>query len=630
MKKAVCLILVFILTFGMIVSCGGKKSDVVIAYDYDRDLAEILKAKIEEKTGEKIDVVKTEDAQGRFIVYSDIVDSEDADFKSYGWTPAQNSIELNKGVLVDYEVLAEAFAASITTVESIKSLTEQNFTLSDDKSIYTSSDGIISSVDAKADALKNSILASSGKYDSSNVSGTIYYVSENGSDSNNGTSKESAWATVSKVNSASLKSGDAVLFECGGLFRGGINTVSGVTYASYGEGDKPIIIQSERNYAQAKLWTLEDASKNIWKLTVRVDDPGIIVFDAHHRAIEHVEEDVATRIWDKDGVTETGYSLLEKSKEDKVYYWGTKSTTFSSFNPWAKNYDLYLKSEKDPNTFESIEIGEDIAIFEVGSNKNVTVDGLCLKYTGGCTVSASGTVVVGLTVKNCVFSYSGGSLISSNNMKDSRYGNAIQIFGGCDGFIVENNWIYEIFDTGITFQYHYSSGKPRMANIQVLNNLVERCYWCLEWWIGQDSNSAIKNPAVSDVIVSDNILRYGFDSWGTMQHESPTYGAMLSSSFSTTNLADFVIENNIFDRTQVSSNPEVLTRMLVLSVNGANADIEYTNNLFIQNSDQLIGRITYGASGITKQYFADKNGIENMLSVMGDGFHDNFFCIVEK
>src|SRR5262249_5041856 len=45
--------------------------------------------------------------------------------------------------------------------------------------------------------------------------GTTYYVSPSGSDSNPGTSPASAWRTVSRVNRADLSPGDAVLFQGG-------------------------------------------------------------------------------------------------------------------------------------------------------------------------------------------------------------------------------------------------------------------------------------------------------------------------------------------------------------------------------------------------------------------------------
>lgn len=75
------------------------------------------------------------------------------------------------------------------------------------------------------------------------VTGTMYFVSPTGSDSNSGTSPASAWRTVAKVNSAALNPGDAVMFKGGATFsdaqlapsRSGTATLR-ITYATYGPG----------------------------------------------------------------------------------------------------------------------------------------------------------------------------------------------------------------------------------------------------------------------------------------------------------------------------------------------------------------------------------------------------------
>jgi hypothetical protein len=73
--------------------------------------------------------------------------------------------------------------------------------------------------------------------------GTTYFVSPTGSDSNAGTSPANAWRTVAKVNSAALNPGDAVMFEGGSPFsdtylgpsRSGTAS-SPIVYGSYGSG----------------------------------------------------------------------------------------------------------------------------------------------------------------------------------------------------------------------------------------------------------------------------------------------------------------------------------------------------------------------------------------------------------
>lgn len=49
--------------------------------------------------------------------------------------------------------------------------------------------------------------------------GSTYHVdSAGGSDSNNGTTLQTPWKTVAKVNAATLVAGDTVLFKCGGVW----------------------------------------------------------------------------------------------------------------------------------------------------------------------------------------------------------------------------------------------------------------------------------------------------------------------------------------------------------------------------------------------------------------------------
>ena len=638
MKKIASVLLIITLLFSCVTMSACENSttkntptSVVILATSDGS-AELIKAKIEAKTGEKIDIV-TQDNVGESTVI--VIDRFGSDsFDSYGWTARENRITVVSNVLTDFNTVADAFVSKISNLESIKTIQSETLKTPSENSILSATDYMFSEISAKAEAFKGSVL-STPAFDVTTIGGSVYYVSNNGNDENNGTSPETAWATLSKANSASLNQGDAILFECGSVFRGTISAQEGVTYASYGTGNKPIIIQSKQNYAQDGLWELYDAEHNIWKLKTYVSDPGIIVFNAKLDAVDCYGEITATRVWNKadDSATRCPYNDLTTTTEDLVYYWGTPTSTYTAFNQNSFENVLYLRSEKNPNTdYESIEIGEDIAIVSVGSKNNVTIDGICFKYGGGHCVSGS-TMVENLTVRNCVFAWIGGGLLNgvSADNKSSRYGNAVEIFGGCDGFYVYNNWIYEIFDTGITFQYHYASGTSKMVNIEIYDNLVERSYWCLEWWISP-RDGAQKNPEVANVYVHDNILREGFDSWGTLQHSNPEWGAMLSSGFGTINLSNFKLENNIFDRTFIEGRPDLTTRMLVISVDDGNADIEYTGNVFLQYKNQYIAKINYDSNTSTS-FTTTKTQIKRLINMTKDtsgcDLSGNFFCIAE-
>ena len=124
--------------------------------------------------------------------------------------------------------------------------------------------------------------------DSVAVTGTRYYVSNDGNDENDGKTPESAWATLKKVSSAPLLPGDGVFFRRGDLFRGEVMTAPGVTYAAYGEGDKPKLYGWDYSLANPDLWELYDEAHHIWKMKNKILDCGTLVFndgEAHCRKL---------------------------------------------------------------------------------------------------------------------------------------------------------------------------------------------------------------------------------------------------------------------------------------------------------------------------------------------------------
>ena len=63
------------------------------------------------------------------------------------------------------------------------------------------------------------------------------------------------------------------------------------------------------------------------------------------------------------------------------------------------------------------------------------IDNLCLKYCGSHGVG-SGTNE-GLRITNCEFGWIGGSIQGESifgRKHPTRFGNAVEIYGGCDGY----------------------------------------------------------------------------------------------------------------------------------------------------------------------------------------------------
>lgn len=563
--------------------------------------ATILQGVINEKLSLTLDIEPL-DENKRQLVPTDAYSLSLAPAQ-YGWRANGKHIEIANGAFIEFEAVAREFVAQDTICDKLVTSPERHF---------EPKEHTVASLDATSDYMIKQVLATENT-DVSTIKGTVYYVSEkSGNDSNSGLTQDDAWQTTKAVINAQLKEGDAVLFERGGLYRTGtVDMVSGVTYGSYGVGEKPIICGSRKNYAKGDCWELFDAENHIWKLKDIVVDPGIILYDAHTRAVSCYGEITGERVIDTED--QSGYEALKKAG-DLTFYWGTPETTLENFNHWSSDYPTFIKSYRNPNTdFSDIEIGGDFKMFKVGVCHDVTIDNLCFKFCGGHSIQAHDGVK-NLTVTNCVFAWGGGSLL----WKTTRYGNAIEVFGGCDGYVTKNNWIYEFYDTAITFQYHFKQGSPYMNNILICDNIIERCYWSLEWWLAPDVKGLYCSS--KNIMIRDNFIKYAFKSWGTVQHGLHTddfgrvcsWGAGIVYGSLGVDAENIVIRNNILDRSFIDGYDHVMTRLFNCNGSGSAALTEWKDNTFIQYADQFFGRVS--SPDGAKFYTTSREEVDTALS----------------
>jgi parallel beta-helix repeat protein len=87
------------------------------------------------------------------------------------------------------------------------------------------------------------ILALALTFSVTGISQTTYYIdATSGNDSNNGLSPVSPWRSLTRINNSNLTNGDSVLFKRGEVYYGYLRIVSsGISFASYGTGNKPVI-----------------------------------------------------------------------------------------------------------------------------------------------------------------------------------------------------------------------------------------------------------------------------------------------------------------------------------------------------------------------------------------------------
>ena len=472
------------------------------------------------------------------------------------------NIVLLSGILVDAKQDAEKFVNTYfnpeEVSENIEYTIESSSLINESKYIKVDDKEFLSEIDQKAAERRDYIKNTPNGYTNpgENFTGKIYYFSNDGSDSNDGLSEETPFSSIEKLNILKLNPGDIVLFNRGDEFRGKIKLSDGVTYSSYGEGEKPIINGSKRNFADPGLWNETDV-ENVYKCSYSLENVGNIVFN-YSGEIGNYEETIGQL--QVVGVNEfESYKDLDEDLE------------FASDLNSNELY-LYCENGNPGDRFDSIEICEGGNIFQ-GSNKDVTVDNLTIIF-GGSHGVGSGTVE-NRTVQNCIFAWIGGSILKGyNGANVTRYGNAVEVYGGCNGYYVYDNWIYQIYDTGITHQFSTNDQIIKMENIEYRGNIVELCHWSIEYYNrGKEPGSLLAN-----VHVHDNMTLYGCYGWGSVGRES---GGALHNSFQIVDdVTNYVVENNIFAYSKGN---------IVRYNEGGDRKIIFKNNTYVQYYDRSLG-----------------------------------------
>ena len=456
--------------------------------------------------------------------------------------------------------------------------------------------------------------------DNLEIKGKIYYVSSDGNDENDGTSPNSAWRTLDRVNKSWFCAGDGVLFRRGDLFRGEVYTKAGVTYGAYGEGEKPKFFGWDEDLAKCGLWTLFDAEKNIWKYVKKLPDAGTLVFDggkAHSRKLipSYVNLQFVCR-----GDESRVFDMRTEMTNDLDIFW--KFDTLLHRRP-SHGMDfpipqtgndcygeLYLKCDRgNPGeVFDSIEAVVDRRAFWIKKNENVHIDNICMKYY--CFGVSSVGTTVGLSVTNCEIGWVGGNIQhyagTDPNYPEgtrgsvTRFGNAVEIYGGCENYTVSNCYIYQSYDAGITHQLN-TRKKAVMKDVSYTDNLIEYCVYGIEYFLDQldgENESYMEN-----VRISGNIIRNTGYGWGQQRHNTNTPAAIKSWSF-TNPARNYSVCNNIFDRSayrllhlvaydlascpKMSGNTYIQSLGGMLGQYGENADSEPPICIFDENAEQTV------------------------------------------
>lgn len=403
-----------------------------------------------------------------------------------------------------------------------------------------------SSYDDEAEQMRQDIL---NLPDSEVSGGFVYYISPTGNDDNDGKSPETAWKTAYWLDT--VEPASTVLFERGGVYRGNFAVVSGATYGAYGEGPKPAIYGSLQNYADPSLWT--EFAENVWEISVpTAKDIGNIVFD--HGA--------------KAGVRVFSENALDR---DYAYLYANNAVY------------LFLSTGNPGEVHEDIELSDTVHVIRgIDGTSDVTIENLCIKYGAAHGISF-GSGSSNIVIRGCEIGYIGGGAPEPT----IRYGNGIEFWRDCSNITVENCWVYQCYDAGIT---HQASSAAVQTDIKFHSNLIEYCQYNIEFF---NENGTTKN-----VSYKDNVLRFaGYQVFDPKDRRgSNSSMCSLICTWRHANPSEnFVIENNVLDTSY-----GYLIAGYYLNTDGKGATV--SGNTYIQQSQM-------------PTYFYEKDSIDIQASV---------------
>ncbi|MBE6529003.1 MAG: hypothetical protein E7680_00145 [Ruminococcaceae bacterium] len=347
------------------------------------------------------------------------------------------------------------------------------------------------------------------------ASGKTYYISSiNGNDANNGTSPETAWASPKKANA--VKSGDLVLFECGSEFRRDnelfFTLQSGVTYATYGSGEKPIFYGSI-DASDPNLWLPVKGKTNLYYFKTQIvfsgeTDIGSIVFnDGEAWGIKIQKLYKQTK---KEGQRSNNTLALTDVSNGLKTFASIPSYELKNgsdlkgpdlcFYHDTKYVYLYCEGGNPATRFSSVELSQHKFAFNGEGVSNVTVLNLDFRNFGNHAAHVFNCK--NFTIKNCSFTFIGGTVdLNYGDWRnyDTRLGNAVENWNSCDGMTIENCFFDQIYDTAMTTQ---SNSDISSKNIVYRNNVVQNVWFGVELWAGAEGSD--QTIEFSNVDVSGN------------------------------------------------------------------------------------------------------------------------------
>ncbi|MFZ3326088.1 MAG: hypothetical protein WA231_09430, partial [Methylocella sp.] len=326
------------------------------------------------------------------------------------------------------------------------------------------------------------------------VIGTVvFYVSSStGSDSNPGTFSQ-PWKTLAHVNGQTFAPGTSILFKRGDTWRTDGNSPnslgaqlapassgssgSPIVFDAYGTGANPII-DGSFDASATGAWQ-GTGTTNVWE-SVQTFPPS----SGNTNGLPYNRgNDVGNILWGFSfiGGTNVPRALTNASIGQMTgggtggvwYNPGDGTAHLTSQGQWNFNTDnwrVQVHSTSNPATaMPGLSLAIDTACIYAFDVSYLIFQNFTLQYCGMSPIMSESTNN-NIIVRDTVVQWGGGGNIGGASNANSRYGDGIDIEGSAQGWLVERNWFYQMYDAAVGPQ----CGGSYQNNITIRNNVVSQ------------------------------------------------------------------------------------------------------------------------------------------------------------
>ncbi len=485
----------------------------------------------------------------------------------------------------------------------------------------------VAEYEARADARREAILDSKTEIVKSDVyipgetyTGRAYYVSSStGRDTNSGTSPNSPWQNIQRLDTANLRPGDAVFFKRGDMWRATLNAAPGVTYSAYGEGDKPVFTASPEDSASPGKWTLYRQGtdgRKIWKYYKELDMVGGIYLNGGA-----LEAQRAYGYWTGDGYVDVDLVYSPEYDPNNSSGWSLRvggpqrpETSLADLEfccmpepledsypcgfPYDRPGPLYLRCDAgNPGTvYNSIEFcGAD---WPIVVSSGCVFDNLAVRYWSTFAFRGHPESDRDVVIQNCEVARGRTNInvyTQSEPTTDYMLINDA-VYGVAQNAVIRDNYLHDIDGAAITFET-YSGQEPQdtvpgmdgsAAGLTwtCTGNLIERCGAGVQINDGNDWFN-FDRITVSGNIVTDTGYNYGTETMGS--NCCCAFSPLVIGTWGKISAAVLEVSDNVFARSR-----RYILALGWDSVYDTPNEVRFHDNVYVQALNGIFGPSCYG------------------------------------